>query len=220
MSSLRLLVDPQTSDFVLVAVRCVHAEGSCSPQICQHHSVPFKVNPLQSLTRGLFWGQEESVQLSWFLFFLIIFLFLSLCCIFASAFLLCNWQRLSSGRLSLESQRWGTGDMSAMGTMKLPVWFHQSVCKHRGGGWGVRTQRMAFYSLPSSSGINVLHPHLLLAFILSVWGFFFPSFLFVTDSKGKDNSVCRSCLCLLGLFLTFLFPGMAFSSLFYKGGNG
>lgn len=100
--------------------------------------------------------------------------------------------------------------MSAVGTMRLPVWFDQSVCKHPGSGWGVPMQCRVFYSLPSPSGINMLHPHLLLAFILSV---FFPSFLFVTDSKGKNNTVCRSCLCLAGLFLTFLFPGMVFSSI-------
>lgn len=35
--------------------------------------------------------------------------------------------------LSLELQCWGEGDMSTVGTMKLPVWFAQSVCKHPGG---------------------------------------------------------------------------------------
>lgn len=76
------------------------------------------------------------MQLScYFLFFFP----LSLCCIFASALLLCNWHCVSSGRLALESECWGTGDMSTAGTMKLPVWLDQSVCKHRGAGWGVPT---------------------------------------------------------------------------------
>lgn len=117
---------------------------------------------------------------------------------------------------SLESQRWGTGDMSAVGTMKLPVWFDQSVCKHQGGGWGVRMQCTAFYSLPSSGGINTLHLHLLLAFILSV---FFPSFFFVTDSKGKNNTACRSCLCLVGLFEHFYFLEWHFPLYFTREGT-
>lgn len=183
---------PQTSNFVLVAVKCVHAAGSCSPQICQHLSVPFKVNPLQSPTWRLFWEQEESVQLNWY--FLFFFLF-SLCCIFGSALLLCNWHCVSSGRASLESQRWGTGDMSAVGTMKLPVWFDQSVCKHPGSGWGVRMQCTAFYSLPSSSGINMLHPHQLLAFILSV---FFPSFLPLCYWLEGEEQQCVQELPLFG----------------------